>query len=211
MDMKKVGPYEAVTHDFVRDDGYRILLSGAYNAMGLVGTEYNGITVLDERSKSVVTDCIGRQASGWYYGQDGGPGERVTNLFEALKHASPEDFTAQVNELGSARARKHVEDRTKDVVTDMTKTIKKTGLNTAFDAISDALHEMADREGIPEGDERDAWRLRMLESADIAPQSDVETLAAALVKFGVTRAQIEQGYVPQDPTASDDEPAGPES
>lgn len=198
MDMKKVGPYEAVTHDFVRDDGYRILLSGAYNAMGLVGTEYNGIAVLDERSKSVVTDCIGRQASGWYYGQDGGPGERVTKLFEVLKQASPEDFTAQVNELGSARARKNVEDRTKDVVADMTETIKKIGLNTAFDAI-------------PEGDERDAWRLRMLESAYIAPQSDIETLAAALVKFGVTRAQIEQGDMPQDPTASDDEPAGPES
>lgn len=109
--MKKVGPYEAVTHDHVRGDGYRILISGAYNAMGLIGLEYNGIVVLDERELQVVTDCVGRQASGWYYGQDSGPGPKLVALFEELKAASPEDFAARVNDLGAARARHEVQVR----------------------------------------------------------------------------------------------------
>lgn len=108
--MTKVGPYEAVTHDHVREDGYRILLSGAYNAMGLIGPEHNGIAVLDEVNKQVVTDCVGRQASGWY-GDSGSPGERIVALFEELKNASPEDFAARVNDLGAVRARHLVEVR----------------------------------------------------------------------------------------------------
>lgn len=109
--MKKVGPYEAVTHDHVRDDGYRIILSGAYNALGLIGSEMNGIAVLDEREMKVVTDCMGRQASGWYYGHDRGPDDKLVSLFEELKNASPEKFAARVNELGAVRARCKVEVR----------------------------------------------------------------------------------------------------
>ncbi len=205
MQMKKEGPYEAITHDVVRDDGYRILISGAYNALGLIGSEYNGIVVLDEKDKTVVTDCIGRQSSGWYYGQDTGPGKALVKLFEDLQYASPEAFADRVNTLGVARACQRAEDRTQEVVAEMVKTVEKVGLDTAFDVIADALHEMADREGIPEGEERDAWRRQMMEATYVTPRADEEDLAVILVNFGATRAQVEEAATFRAPAASDDE------
>lgn len=66
---KNVGPFMGVTQDeTITLDGrkFRIVLYAAYNALGLIGPEKNGIAVLNEDAKDVVLDeeaCIG---SGYY-------------------------------------------------------------------------------------------------------------------------------------------------
>lgn len=55
-----VGPYMGVRFDQPAQDGrFRILVYQAYNAMGLIGPEHNGIVVLQEKpTKAVVADNI---------------------------------------------------------------------------------------------------------------------------------------------------------
>lgn len=60
-----------------------ILLSGAYNAYGLIGPEMNGIVVLNDTKKAVVLDMVCQEPTGWYPGYSG-PSERQVELFEAL-------------------------------------------------------------------------------------------------------------------------------
>lgn len=193
--MTRIGPFDAIKGDFTRADGYRILLSGAYNAGGLIGPEMNGIAVLDEQTKSVITDCIGRQDSGWYGESDAGPGKALQDLFEILKYAAPADFATAVNILGQERMRGHfVEDRTDLVMKAMIDAIDASGVDAAIDALSDALHEAADRADIPEGEDRDAWRAEKMEAFGFSDRTDLqdqETLARALVEMGVQRAEIE--------------------
>jgi hypothetical protein len=67
--MNSVGQYTMVSRDeSVRfgDRSFRVVLYGAYNAMGLIGTEHNGIAVLDEDRRQVVLDGHFRQDSGAY-------------------------------------------------------------------------------------------------------------------------------------------------
>ena len=57
--MNSVGQYTMVAKDQSLKFGnrsFRVLLYGAYNAMGLIGTEKNGIAVLDEDRRQVVLD-----------------------------------------------------------------------------------------------------------------------------------------------------------
>ena len=42
-----------------------IIIYSAYNALGLIGSEMNGIAVLDETNQAVVTDGIARADSGY--------------------------------------------------------------------------------------------------------------------------------------------------
>lgn len=54
-----VGQYAMVSRDSTRacyGRTLRIVLYGAYNAMGLIGPEKNGIAVLDEDARNVVLD-----------------------------------------------------------------------------------------------------------------------------------------------------------
>lgn len=83
-------PYEYVAKHCTRVvavDGVgiriHILLSGAYNAYGLIGPEMNGIAVLNDSKKAVVVDMVGREPTGWYPGYSG-PTERQVELFESL-------------------------------------------------------------------------------------------------------------------------------
>lgn len=69
MSLKNVGPYMGVSHDVTRSDNggtYRFIVYGAYNAYGLIGSEMNGIAVLDENKKSVLCDLIAREDSGYF-------------------------------------------------------------------------------------------------------------------------------------------------
>jgi hypothetical protein len=43
----------------------------AYNARGLIGSEFNGVAVLNEDDKDVVCDCIAQCSSGYYGVSDG--------------------------------------------------------------------------------------------------------------------------------------------
>ena len=48
------------------DRTFRIITYQAYNAFGLVGSEFNGVAILDEDSKKVVARNIGKTSSGYY-------------------------------------------------------------------------------------------------------------------------------------------------
>lgn len=99
-----VGPYVGVSRDEVKTltDGrkFRLVLYGAYNAFGLVGSEYNGVVVLDEDNMKVVVDNIARTGSGWY-----GPTQEQTAVFEALVAAPDSQFIEFVNEQDNLRYR----------------------------------------------------------------------------------------------------------
>lgn len=59
--LKEIGPYTRVAYDekrMYRGTEFRIVVYGAYNAMGLVGSEVNGIVVLREDPPDVIADEI---------------------------------------------------------------------------------------------------------------------------------------------------------
>lgn len=100
---ENVGPYMYTRGDHRRDDGYRIVLYGAYNAMGLIGTEYNGIAVLDDNRTEVWCDNICR-AQGWYH-ESAEPNEAQKLVFDNLKAMPTEEFVAFVNAQERCRYR----------------------------------------------------------------------------------------------------------
>lgn len=68
-----------------------IMLSGAYNAFGLIGPEMNGIVILNDTKKAVVLDMESQETSGWYPGFSG-PSRRQIAKFEALAEMSDSDL-----------------------------------------------------------------------------------------------------------------------
>lgn len=101
---ENVGPFMYTRGDHRRDDGYRIVLYGAYNAMGLIGTEYNGIAVLDDNRMKVWCDNI-CCAQGWYSANQE-PSKAQQLVFENMKKMGTEEFVAFVN--AQDRCRYHV-------------------------------------------------------------------------------------------------------
>jgi hypothetical protein len=92
---KSVGPFMGVTKDKVVEKGgrkFRLVLYGAYNAFGLIGSECNGIAVLDEDRKEVVLDEEAKIPSGYY-----GPSESQKKRFKEIRTMTWEDFRAWVN------------------------------------------------------------------------------------------------------------------
>lgn len=63
---RNIGPYTGVQYDVENEFGFRIITYQAYNAMGLIGSEYNGIAILDEKNRSVVCDQILRESTGYF-------------------------------------------------------------------------------------------------------------------------------------------------
>ena len=69
MNLKSIGPYVGVSRDVTRTDNggtYRCIVYGAYNAHGLIGSEFNGIAIFDENNKKVLCDLIAREDSGYF-------------------------------------------------------------------------------------------------------------------------------------------------
>lgn len=67
--MNSVGQYTMVSRDETLKFGnrtFRVVLYGAYNAMGLIGTENNGIAILDEDRMQVVLDGHLQEDTGAY-------------------------------------------------------------------------------------------------------------------------------------------------
>lgn len=96
-----VGPYVDVTRDTIRTVAgrkFRLVLYRAYNAMGLVGYECNGVAVLQEDPPQVVCDELGLEASGW-----GGNSPKQVALFEQLVQCPDEEFREAVNTSRRAR------------------------------------------------------------------------------------------------------------
>ena len=66
---------------------YRIILYSAYSAFGLIGTEHNGIAVIDMQSRQVILDEFGAIESGM-----GGPTPTQVWLYERVMEKSDEEF-----------------------------------------------------------------------------------------------------------------------
>ena len=97
-------PYEAIAACCTRtidvdgeDIKIHILLSGAYNAFGLIGTEMNGIVILNDTHKAVVLDRAYEEISGWYGGYNS-PSNRQVAAFETLAGMSDSDLVAWIRD-----------------------------------------------------------------------------------------------------------------
>jgi hypothetical protein len=97
-----VGPYMGVTRDQVREfkngQRFRVLVFGAYNAMGLIGSEFNGLAVLDETRMAVLADRLGCEPSGYF-----GPSKAQLALFDQAMTCPWSEFQALINDSGRNR------------------------------------------------------------------------------------------------------------
>lgn len=93
-----VGPYTWITFDQKRtfeESGrtFRIIVYGAFNAYGLIGSEHNGVAVLDEDQMQVLCDDIAKDISGYF-----GPSDRQWGTAEWLtEKATWEEFQSLIN------------------------------------------------------------------------------------------------------------------
>ena len=91
-----VGQYEMVSRDLTRTCGcrtLRIVLYGAYNALGIIGPEGNGIAILDEETYSVVLDEHCKEDTGYF-----GPSRRQIMEYSKIMEMTDEqleDFIAE--------------------------------------------------------------------------------------------------------------------
>jgi hypothetical protein len=77
---KRVGQYVGVSRDGHNNAmNYRVILYAAKDAFGLIGSEFNGIAILDEVNKMVVTDNLFHEASGY-----NGPSRQQEKAFELI-------------------------------------------------------------------------------------------------------------------------------
>lgn len=91
-----IGPYTGVSANkkrtFENGRTFRIIIYGAYNALGLIGSECNGIAILDEDNRTVVCDEIAKTISGWC-----GPSAEQTKTFSQFQKIGWEKFQETVN------------------------------------------------------------------------------------------------------------------
>ncbi len=94
----QIGPYhyaDGAIQDIELDksDGskrhFKLVIAGAYNAYGLIGSECNGILILDDDNKLVILDEHARADSGYY-----GPTNHQIDEFEKLCKMDYEQFMA---------------------------------------------------------------------------------------------------------------------
>jgi hypothetical protein len=75
---KQVGPFVGVQFDqqvrFIGNKStrtFRVIAYQAYSARGLIGSEFNGVAVLNEDDRNVLCDCIAQCSSGYFGVSDG--------------------------------------------------------------------------------------------------------------------------------------------
>lgn len=66
---------------------FKIIIAGAFNAFGLIGSEHNGIVILDNDNKLVILDEHARADSGYY-----GPTNHQVDEFEKILKMNYEQF-----------------------------------------------------------------------------------------------------------------------
>lgn len=91
-DLPRVSQFMGVWADQFRTFGkmkFRVLGYSAYNAFGLIGSECNGIAILNENEKSVITDEIAKQSSGYF-----GPSKEQEAEFARIMACSEAEFKA---------------------------------------------------------------------------------------------------------------------
>jgi hypothetical protein len=97
---KNIMPFMGVEFDQVVGD-YRVITYQAYNAMGLIGSECNGIAILSEKNRDVVLDEYCKQSSG-YCGVGHAVIKKAIELCELIK-TDFDTFREFVNENPRAR------------------------------------------------------------------------------------------------------------
>lgn len=100
---ENVGPYMYTRGDFTRADGYRVVLYGAYNAMGLIGSEDNGIAVLDNNMMRVWCDRIGCNPSCGWYQPEAEPSKDQIELFQKMRTMPTNELIRFVNKQDRCR------------------------------------------------------------------------------------------------------------
>lgn len=99
--MISVGQYTMVYRDETlkfKKHSFRVIVYGAYNAYGLIGTENNGIAVLDENSMQVVLDGHCPQDTGAF-----GPSEEQTAEWKRICKMGADEFVEFCNSHPSSR------------------------------------------------------------------------------------------------------------
>lgn len=99
--MKNIHPYMYVTEDktveYPNGEKLRYIIYGAYNAMGLIGTEHNGIAILNESKVDVVCDNIGQGDSFAFNPSNISIPKRLKDKFETLVSLPFEEIKEFVN------------------------------------------------------------------------------------------------------------------
>ncbi|MBI6727234.1 hypothetical protein YA0089_26830 [Pseudomonas viridiflava] len=103
-DCPSEGPYTGVTSIGDRDFGthgkFRVMIYAAFNAMGLIGPEMNGVAVAQELDKFDVIFDGGAQTDSGYFGASA----TQLQLFDDLMAADWEQFRTLVNQQKRLRA-----------------------------------------------------------------------------------------------------------
>lgn len=100
-DFPRVAQYVGVQRDTTIKKGgtqYRILLYGAKDVFGLIGSEHNGIAILNEDAKDVVADRIGCINTGYF----GAPVSQV-DLWKQIVAMPARAFKEFVNGCSESR------------------------------------------------------------------------------------------------------------
>lgn len=95
--LPSVGPYTWVSADVTRGR-YRLVVYGAFNAFGLIGSEKNGIAILDNVDRCVVADELFKADSGYF-----GPSSTQIRALQNMLECKPKDFCNIVNSSGRNR------------------------------------------------------------------------------------------------------------
>lgn len=99
--IKNIHPYTWVTNDkTVEYEGgqkLRFIIYGAYNAMGLIGSECNGIAILNENARDIVADEIGKTSSFAYNSSNTAP-KSLVEKFNQLTSMTYEQVKSFINE-----------------------------------------------------------------------------------------------------------------
>lgn len=70
---------------------YIVGIAGAYNAFGLIGSEHNGVFVLDDTNRQVIFDRDTPQSSGYH-----GPSQAQWDRLKELMTCSPKAFYTEL-------------------------------------------------------------------------------------------------------------------
>ena len=102
MGLPRLGPYVGVQGEYVKKfkngRSFRIAIYGAYDAYGLIGSEKNGILILDENKMQVLCDEICIADSGWF-----GATAQQRCAYHQLKMMKWKSFQQFINEHKRSR------------------------------------------------------------------------------------------------------------
>jgi hypothetical protein len=120
-----------------------VMLHGAYNARGLIGSECNGLGILDDTKKQVLLAEHMNAPTGWYTGFGGPTNEQIAEL-ERVVAMEWDEFVEFVNTNRKARYKINTSP-IKPKVTPLTKAERQwlvhTVMNESIDAYSEAGEE----------------------------------------------------------------------